>query len=166
MIKIGLQLLVAAILMFILHNIAFAFPNEPDGFRRLKWGNPPKSMTLIKKQKDGLRIYVSYLKPYLGDAKLEAILYNFYGRRFMIVALYFKEKRNYEILENICETKFGGPMNTGFFELQWIGTKAWINLSYDLVDDDGYLVLASTKISMEYMESSGKKELKDIEKDW
>lgn len=32
--------------------------------------------------------------------------------------------------------------------------------------NDGYLLLASTKISMEYMESSGKKELKEIEKDW
>lgn len=166
--KIGPQLLIIAILIFILQNIAFAFPNEPDGFRRFKWGDPPKSLRLLKKQKDGLWIYASNLKLFLGDANLERIFYTFYGkpRKFMAVGLYFKGKQNYKTLKNICQEKFGEPMSTGFFELSWIGLKAYVDLNYDLVDGDGYLLLASTKISMEYMESSGKKELKEIEKDW
>jgi hypothetical protein len=46
--KISLSLLVVLLFIFALASIAQAFQNEPDGFRGLKWGDPPtEDMTFI-----------------------------------------------------------------------------------------------------------------------
>lgn len=163
-------ILTATILILLLTNIGISFQNEPDGFRNLKWGDQPaKNMLFIGKEKYGLKMYrVSNEKLSLGDAKFFIILYAFYGqpKRFMAANLYFRGKKNFELLESICRTKFNKPTKIGFFTFEWHGLIAGIYLTYDLIDDEGSLMIGSTTIVAEYLENMKKKKAKEAEKDW
>jgi len=166
----AIWILTIAILILLLPNSGLTFQNEPDGFRSLKWGDPPaRNMRFVGKEKDELIIYkVSNERLSLGDAKFHTILYSFYGqpKRFMVVGLYFQGKKNFELLKDICKTKFGKPTGRGFFEFTWEGQIAFVFLIHRLVDDDGYLTLGSTIIFTEYTESKKKRQAKEAEKDW
>ena len=42
------KILLAIVLIFLITGVAFAFQNELDGFRGLKWGDPPtEDMTFL-----------------------------------------------------------------------------------------------------------------------
>lgn len=50
-------ILVTAILTLLSPNMVFAFQNEPDGFRGLKWGDPPTESMEYLGTFQGDRIY-------------------------------------------------------------------------------------------------------------
>ena len=68
-------ILLSVILILIITVIGFAFPNEPDGFRGLKWGDEPTEDMFFC----GQNIYTgnSYIKIddklNIGSAKLDRI---------------------------------------------------------------------------------------------
>lgn len=146
----------------------FAFQNEPDGFRGLKWGDPlgvdmAYSMTIANTKLYTLRDD----KMYLGDVSLYRIRYIFYEDRFMGVTLYFKGKENYGLLERICKERYGEEeVDEGFYELTLYGPKSFILVVYDVAEEEGYLAIVSTAISDEQIEAQKKKEAEKAAGDW
>jgi len=171
--KLSLWFLIIA-LIFLFARIGFAFQNEPDGFRKLKWGDSPTPrMKFLNKQDEWIRIYrIPRDKLELGDAEFYIIVYQFYTpsnatvRRLMGVGLYFEGKENFDILEIICKVKFGEPTSEGFYKFAWMSLDASVILTYDIIDKDGYLALGSTPIFQQYTQEKEKKQTKEAEKDW
>ncbi len=73
-------LLLVLVLILALPLGAFAFQNEPDGFRGLKWGDPPTEDMEYFDTIEGNQSYVLFEeKNSFGDVELEQIFYVFYG---------------------------------------------------------------------------------------
>lgn len=170
------KVLVVALIVSVLFSggAAFAFQNEPDGFRGLKWGDPPgPKMELVKERDEWTRIYRNPGdKLELGDARFYMIEYEFYTpsnatvRRLMSVGLYFKDKENFDILETICKVKFGEPIMEKYRQLAWASLSSTVALTCYGIDEDGFLLLGSTPIFEQYTQEKEKKQAEEAEKDW
>ena len=170
------KIAVVAVLVMVLLSLgmAFAFQNEPEGFRDLKWGDPPgEKMEFRRKQDEWVSIYRDPGdKLELGDAEFYMILYEFYTpsdatvRGLMGVGLYFKDKENFDILETICKVKFGEPTMERFRQLAWMSLDSMVTLDYESVKEEGNLGLCSTPIFKQYTEEKEKKQVEEAEKDW
>lgn len=158
-------LVLSAVLLLALTAEAFAFQNEPEGFRGLKWGGPPgKDMkywgkstehdnTLwYKRKNDQLQI---------GNANLKDIFYLFYQEKFMAVVMDLAGgEKDYDSLVDVLNLKFGKGKEQGFFwrmttlfddttaELQWSGDITRITLYKKWGDDSskGKLEIESIQI--------------------
>ncbi|GAI51613.1 unnamed protein product, partial [marine sediment metagenome] len=67
--------------------------------------------------------------------------------RLRSVGLYFNDKENFDILDTICKVKFGEPTNESYRYLGWASPSSMVLLSYDSIDETGYLSLSSMRIS-------------------
>ncbi len=55
-------LVLLVVLILALSVAAFAFQNEPEGFRGLKWGDPPgEDMKFLCVTPEGARWYIGYI---------------------------------------------------------------------------------------------------------
>ncbi len=161
------MLLVGMILIcvFGLASIGFTFQNESDGFRGLKWGDPPTEgmVFVIKSEKRDFYIR-STDKMGIGNAKFYALGYGFYNGKFIQATGNFRNKENYDILEIICKGKFGDPGINRYYNLIWYGFKTIINLDYDTIKKEGYFSLISTEILGEMNNPEIQKEKEELEK--
>ena len=115
-------LILAVVLVLALSLGAFAFQNEPEGFRGLKWGDPPgedmKVNRIFKLYQDKLDMIIWYTRQgdelKIGGAKLEGIYYGFYKNKFMRVEI---ETEDYELLREVLYLKFGEPTYRGTFKV-------------------------------------------------
>ena len=170
------KVLVIALVVSVLFSggAAFAFQNEPEGFRGLKWGDPPgEKMEFLSKEYEWLRIYRDPGdKLELGDAEFYEISYRFYTpsnatvRRLMDVSLYFKYKGNFDILKTICKVKFGEPTRERSYTLIWMSLATSVSLVYDSPYKYGFLILGSSPIFKQYTEEKEKRQAEEAEKDW
>jgi len=164
--KKGLSLVL--VLVLILSVGAFAFQNEPEGFRGLKWGDPPTEDMKFLLDSDDMKAYtLPDDKMYLGDVTLYRIAYMFYEGRFTSVGIYYNGEDNYNLLETICKERYGEQeIDEGFYEMRWDSQKSFVILAYDYVDEDGYLAIGSTPLTIEKMEAQKKKEAEKAAGDW
>jgi len=92
--------------------------NEIEGFRGIKWGEPPsKEMVLLKRTDYNAAVYeLPNDNLNLDGAKLSHIGYMFFGNKdnegLMKVELEFNGRNNYELLRDRYREKFG-PANGG-----------------------------------------------------
>lgn len=137
-----------------------AFQNEPDGFRGLKWGDPPTEEMEFFMEFAGADTYLlPDDKMALGNANLYMIAYTFYKNQFLGVGLYFKGEDNYDLLQTICEERYGeDEMDEGFYEVTWQGQKGYVTLEYDYVEEKGYLVLGNAILSLKKTADEKQKE--------
>lgn len=158
----------ALIIVLVLSVGAMAFQNEPDGFRGLKWGNPPTEEMEYLDDLSGNKNYVlPDEKMSIGSTEFWMIIYAFYEDRFFKVALYFDGEDNYDLLETICKEVYGTEeLDEEFYRLMWIGQRSFIGLSYDAAEEVGSLLLSSAAITLEKTEADNKKEAKKAEGDW
>lgn len=162
-------ILVAAIFMLLVFSGAvFAFQNEPEGFRGLKWGDPPTEEMEWFMEAAGTDAYLlPDDKMALGNANLYMIAYTFYENQFLAVALYFKGEDNYDLLQTICEERYGeDEMDEGFYETTWQGQKGFVSLDYDYVEEEGYLVLGNTILTLKKTADEKEKEAEKAAGDW
>lgn len=149
---------------------AYGFENEPEGFRGLKWGDPPlQNMIFVGKKGDIRKVYkVPNNKMNLGDAQFYMIFYGFYGKpeRFMDIGLAFGGEKNFNLLKTICRGKFGKETDEGFYSLTWWSPKTMVYLRYDIIEERGSLSLTDMIIFSEYLEAEKKKQAEEAEKDW
>ncbi len=147
---------------------AFAFENEPDGFRGLKWGDPPSKEMEYLDDIGGLKNYtLPDDKMSIGSAKFYLIVYGFYEGRFFGITLYFRGENNYDLLETICKERYGSEkLEEGFYALDWTGQKSFITLRYNIVKETGFLLLNGTVIVLEKSAAEKKKEAEKAEGDW
>ena len=174
----------AIILIFLITGIGFAFQNEPDGFRGLKWGDAPtedmnfycqfgnklkdedieEKGNYYEREKDKLNI---------GNAEIRSITYIFtlYSNQFYEVRLRFYDINNYDILKIICEGRFGEPTYKDKKSrlLYWTGDKTEICL-YMNDKEVGVFFIKSMKIRIETLadkpEHNKQKELEKAEEDF
>jgi len=127
----GLVLVVMLGIVLLLASITQAFQNEPDGFRGLKWGDPPgEDMKYIGE--DEVRYYTKYYKRkddklQMGAAKLESIQYIFYKNQFVSILIETKEG-HYYFLVKLLELKFGNPEYNAQNLKRWSGNRTRIEV--------------------------------------
>ncbi|MBA7564496.1 hypothetical protein ES695_01900 [Candidatus Atribacteria bacterium 1244-E10-H5-B2] len=167
-------ILLSIILIFLITGIGFAFQNEPDGFRGLKWGDAPTDdMIYLGEITYAENIYHRKGdKLGIGSATLEEIRYkfNFYSYQFYEIFARFTGEINYKILKIIFEGRFGELTHTreekdSYFQ-QWIGDKAEIRLYYNFKEYYGWLWIASMKIYRETPEDNKQKEVEKAKEDF
>lgn len=156
-------------------GIAQAFQNEPEGFRGLKWGDPPRE-EMIKIPIIGIAFLDYYRLPNdklaLGRIPLYRITYQFFSKseedtgRFSSVALYFRTTQNHETLKTICRNKFGHETIKDFESIEWLGPIALITLKYDMIKEKGALIISSTELTSEYVEAVEQLEIEMAKDDW
>ena len=172
--KVSLFLIVILFFMFALASITWAFQNEPNGFRGVKWGDAPgKDMVFWGKLSKSITVAFIYphLFPFVGDdvilykrendklqiggAKLEYIYYLFYKDQFMGVQI--GTEKDYQSLKDVVKLKFGHYKKRDSFwntagkqgyKYEWSGDIATIILYNEFKDyeDEATLVIYSTKI--------------------
>jgi len=152
--------------MFVLTSMIWAFQNEPDGFRGLKWGDPP-TVDMEYHGESGKSKWYSRPtdKMKIGNVQLCSIAYWFYGEpeRFYVVFCIFSGKENYDLLETICKGRYGEPAKEEWLhKLYWLGQKGFVRLEYD-PGEGGFLVLGSVPIMMEMIEAEKQKEIEEAE---
>jgi len=152
---------------------AFAFENEPEGFRGLKWGSRPTTDMVLLKGTYSRKTYTrADEKLSLGGAELVEITYWFflekggYQEKFMVAFLSFEGGENHTTLKNICKEKFGEPSKDRFNQLMWTGARSGIILDYNMVSQRGTLMLADKNLLNRYKAQEQEQQAKDAEKDW
>jgi len=130
------------ILIFSITMIVSAFQNEPDGFRGLKWGDPPTEdmffLYQVAYREDFLQdINGNYYdkigdNPYIGNVKLYSIeyIFNLCDNQFYRVQANFYDEINYDILKVIFKEKFGKPTKEEKYFLYWGGEKVYIHILF------------------------------------
>jgi len=173
------KILLVIVLVFLITGIGFAFQNEPDGFRGLKWGDAPTedmyfSYQIIQKYLDKGNIYNRVKeKLNIGSVELYKIQYTFNLRsnQFYKWEANFSDEINYNILKVIFEDKFGEPTyisegKDGYL-LSWRGDKTFIRIWYNpnksfTGKGFGRLTIESVKIHQEDLPEINKQE--EVEK--
>jgi hypothetical protein len=170
------KILLAIVLIFLIAGIGFAFQNEPDGFRGLKWGDAPTEdmgfYYQISYEEDYLKdmngniYYKLHDKPYIGSVEFFSIKYTFNLRsnQFYKVEAICKDfdDRSYNILKIIFKDKFGEPTKEEKYFLFWGGDKAYIHILFDSKRGNLYLTIKSVKIHPEDIPEINKQ--KEVEK--
>ncbi|MEA1964682.1 MAG: hypothetical protein U9O41_06095 [Candidatus Aerophobetes bacterium] len=146
------------IILAVLINTAIAFQNEPDGFRGLKWGDPPtEDMEYWKTEAEELRYYrIENDKKRIGDVDY-MINYVFCGQpeQFGMVTLDFRGENNYALLEMLAKGLWGEPTNEKFSEevqiLTWAdsNTLVGVELHFYLPEEKGTLTFFNFAVLLE-----------------
>ena len=160
-------LLLVLVLVLALSLGAFAFQNEPDGFRGLKWGDPPtEDMIVFGKDMDRWKRTYTKLEErlYLNDVRLDYIFYDFLitpekDPQFYSVSLWFLDTYKFYPIEKICRNRFGEPAyKKTFAEDYMIG---WSSETTIIFLDSLALTITRIPLSKKYQDLS----LKD-DSDW
>ena len=138
-----------------------AFPNEPDGFRGIKWGTKItrlSGMELVRsegaekyyiRQEDKLKV---------GEAVVERITYGFYRDEFFKLTVSFEGLMNYLHLKEALFGVYGdGEHVAGKDIYTWTGKQVFIGIEFKGMLNEGE-VLYTYKPIMEKMskETGGK----------
>lgn len=107
-----IQLALPILIVIIFAFNAFAYENQPKGFRGIKWGTAienVKGMKLIETTKDGFTKYYTRKadKMKIGEADVDIIVYGFYKRKFYIVFIEFKSSSNFVSLRKTFFRQYG-----------------------------------------------------------
>jgi len=137
-----------------LNVIVNTYPNEPDGFRDVKWGKDISQLKEFRKAKrdffaDSVMKYLSdniYVrkneKLSFGNTKVDRIRYHSFHGKLVAVVIQGKHQDTFLILKDALFQKYGSPQKTeepteispierkGIESYEWTGEKTNIKLSY------------------------------------
>lgn len=130
-----------------------AYPNEPDGFRNIKWGEDISKMETFKKVKKTLsdqsltlsylsdNVYIKKNEPLsFGDVKVKTMRWHEYDKKLVAVVIEDDSYATFLTLKNALIHKYGTPHETkepvefsdgqkkGIESYIWKGNKTNINL--------------------------------------
>lgn len=140
--------------------ISYAYENEPDGFRGIKWGtdiSEMKDMVVYGKLHDSTQMYERQNdEMQIGDAKIEHIFYLFWNNKLSTVMIVTKESANYFALREAVFAKFGrGAQKNQFIkDYKWHGSITKILLNYNQFTERGDLFF----LSVEYLKKQEQKD--------
>lgn len=132
-------------------NHAFAFKNEPEGFRGIAWGTNLFSLSGIncididKNNKSCTRIND---KQNIGDAEITHIRYNFYKNLFESVGFITNGYSNSRSILNSLNEQFGnGEKHNQYIEsYNWIGENTYISYKEENINHKAYIFFLSIKM--------------------
>jgi len=147
-----LGLLVTIILIF--PAVLFAFQNEPDGFRGMKWGTSISELSdfTLKDGKGETKIYVKKNdKMKIGDSDIDGISYVFYKDKFYGVMIRFRNITNFIGIKETCQQLYGSGYRPNRFmkNYLWHGSNVTVYLKYSEITKDGTLVYTDKNIAQE-----------------
>jgi len=123
---------------------AYAFQNEPDGFRGIKWGVNIGKLSSMKLIEDGEEVKYYALKNdkmQIGDAELDAIAYGFYKSRFYMVGIKYHAYSNYSAIKETLIQQYGpGSRPNKYVEKYfWFGDNVSVTLQFNEIQETGVL---------------------------
>ena len=112
-------------LLLVLSHLVFAFKNEPNGFRGIKWGES------LKYKSGFYQINTNCYKRYgeklmIGECPIESILYFSHSNQFYYVEITVKGWTDFMKLKRIYTESYGRPKNTKY-DLTWESEKLKIS---------------------------------------
>jgi len=164
-------LLILAIGTFSINS--FAFQNEPDGFRGIKWGTKIETLrNMIKYAVQGdVVIYARHNdKLQIGSAELEGIYYFFWQDKFCSVSIKAKEDLNCIALKEEAVAKFGnGKQHSEYVENYTWGNistgKTFMLFKYNRLSNEARFMMYSVKIWLMQDKDNKKKAKEGAESD-
>lgn len=178
--KVILFSVINLLFMFALVSITQAFQNEPEGFRGLKWGDPPGE-DMEYWEKPPADTATRFLEPDLfplgsddvlwykrkndklqiGVVELEYIYYLFYKNKFMEVRIR-PNSIQIDSLKDVLKLKFGSGEYEGkgtmLSVITWSGDITTIIVKSNLYERYDLLKIRSTKIYNQYQEDERRQE--------
>jgi hypothetical protein len=124
-----------------------------NGFRDLKFGNPPTSDMVLKEEESGDTKY--YARPRddlsLGGAQLQRIIYGFYKDRFFWLLLETQGLVNSRAMLDVMRQAYGPGYqgNRYMQQFAWFGSRVSGIYTENAVTSDARMSLSSKSISAE-----------------
>ncbi len=144
---------------------SFAYQNEPDGFRGIKWGakiETLKDMTKLFTKGDTAIYMRKNDKLQMGDAELQDISYMFWQDKFYSAYIQTKGYLNWSALKKVLFLKFGkGSQDNKYIEYyRWglVSGKATIDIKYNHKSKQGTLMMRGNNIMDEMRQSMKQKD--------
>jgi hypothetical protein len=142
----------------------FAFQNEPDGFRGIKWGTKIENLNDMKflgkaLNKDRTLYTTDNDKLQIGGAKLKRIIYFFWKGKFSGVFIRAKGIENWEALKQAVFAKFGESWQENQPYI-WLGTPPEgtnMLLSYNEDSENISFTMYSVRLEKEQHEAEKQK---------
>ena len=125
--RILLPILTVGMLGFLVVGPGLAFQNEPDGFRGLKWGDPPGEDMVNRRSINPDFVWYRRAgdKMEIGRAELISLHYAFYKGQFFLAEIIVKaspvEITHYDYLKDVLILKFGRGNQVGEQIIRWGG---------------------------------------------
>jgi len=152
-------ILLSIILIFLITGIGFAFQNEPDGFRGLKWGDAPtEDMKFFIENLDGIDKGYEYTRPnennYIGSVEISSVYYyfNLRNNQFYKMSTGFG-KKYLCVFTAIFKDRFGEPTKEekylNGYGIIWDGEITLIRMFYNTDVDYGFVTFESKKVKPE-----------------
>ncbi len=150
-------------------NNSFAFQNEPDGFRGIKWGTKIETLKdMTKKLQQGDRILYTRNndKLQIGNAELDDVVYVFWKDKFISVMITTKGFSNWIALKDEAFKQFGkGSQDNKHIETYTWGSvlhgKTFISLKYNQISKHARIVMYPAKM-LSVIEEDKKKKVNSI----
>ena len=148
-----MKLLFTAILLICLPTRLFAFQNEPDGFRGVKWGSDVSSLRMMQFIRDvttdfgGISIYRNIddeMK--IGEATVQEIKYYFWRNKFFKITTSANDQMNALNLYRACMDNFGDRVDIYHDTYTWTGKTTTVQLS-GAFDAYSQIVIKSTDLA-------------------
>lgn len=154
-VKVSLVLTVA--LFVILSASVFAYENEPDDFRGIKWGTRIEELPDMELALDGgkLKAYTRKRdKMMLEEAEVNSVHYIFYKEQFYCVHIDFEGFSNFNKIRDVFFSIYGKPegRQVHYRHFSWAGEKASITLDYDVLTERGELGYKYVPIDLQVAE--------------
>jgi len=181
------KILLAIVLIFLITGIGFAFQNEPDGFRGLKWGDAPTEDMIFYEDFGDSDLYRRPTNNMgIPNVNFHDIIYLFYEKKqFMEIAGFIRSEDDYDILEIFCRENYGNPTEEKYgrlpegkyeesiekiiegvyYNLEWWGENARVKLYYNPIKKRGYLSITSRLIWEAKEKAYKEKELQEEKKE-
>jgi len=132
---------------------SFAFQNEPDGFRGIKWGTKIGTLKdMVKAGGTGDQIMYTKIndKLQIGNAELERIGYLFWKGKLCSVSIPTKGHSNWTALKKVLFLKFGDgkQQNEHIEKYSWgnLSGKTLILFEYNQFSEKGTLFMYGVKV--------------------
>ena len=167
------RIALVAILVMALVSSAFAFQNEPKGFRKLYWGNSPTStMEFWDDMDEFMKIYHDPTeKKAIGSVGFSRMFFAFYvdvdeSLKFAGVTLFYRTKGNFDTLEILCNRRFGPATDKEYQDFSWEGAISTVHLKHNSIEDEGFLSIDSSGLWDRYLKRKEDREVEAAKDDW
>ena len=151
--KLGTRLFLLLISVYVAIP-AFAFQNEPDGFRGIKWGtniSELNDMLVAESGKDTVYYIRKNDTLKIGNADIDQISYGFYKNRLFVVLVEYNGYLNFTKLKAILIDQYGKPEqpNRLMEKYFWSGGTVDIFFDYNEMSKNGNFYCAFRPIQEE-----------------
>ena len=113
---------------------AFAFQNEPDGFRGIKWGTNITEFSdtlLVESGKDSQYYMKKNDEMKIGDAHIDQMSYGFYKNQFYVVLVEYNGYLNFTKLKAILFDQYGKPEQPNQLMDRYFWTGGTVDIYFD-----------------------------------